>query len=212
MKNSAPLVAIGTKVAIFLTSALIASSSFASQITLSDPGFEDPSQGPGGYSYYGGQTIDGWTYTGRTGIAANGSAFGVSQASGNQAAFIQSDGSTISQSFDFTGGRFTLDFLAEYRMWYGGNTVYVTVDNQQLTFGGNTAFAPATGWTFTNYESDAIELSAGNHVLTFTGTSPYDFTTFIDDVSITAVPEPGSLALLAIGALSVASLNRRRKS
>lgn len=200
------------KTASALTLSLMSSLAFASTITLSDPGFENPAQGPYGYNYYGGQTIDGWTYTGRTGIAANDSAFMVYNAPGNQAAFIQSDNSTISQSFNFNGEVFTLSFLAEYRHNYGGNGVYVTVDNQTLTFSGSTFFGAPHDGSFTQVTSDAIRLSSGNHVLTFVGTSPQDYTTFIDNVSITSVPEPGSLALVAIGALGLAGLARRKKS
>jgi len=57
----------------------------------------------------------------------------VSAPSGNQAGFLQ-ESSGISQAFDLSGGMFTVGFLAEFRNFYGGNTVDVMVD-------GNTLFA-----------------------------------------------------------------------
>ena len=198
--------------AIVLATCAAASAAFAAPInSLDNAGFEDPYQGQG-YTYYGGQTVSGWMFEGGSGLAGNNSAFFVSNASGNQAAFIQSAGSSISQAFDFSGGYFSVSFLAEYRNNYGGNTINVSVDGQKLTFGGLDAFSPSTGSTFSTYQSDLIELAAGQHVLTFAGTSLPDYTTFVDDVSISAVPEPGSLALLAIGALGAASFKRRRKA
>lgn len=208
MKKSSTFFA---KVTLCIATCFAASTSFANPIALSDAGFETPYQGQG-YTYYTGNTIAGWTYTKSSGIAGNNSNFNVSNASGNQAAFIQGNGSTIAQTFNFTGGIFTVDFLAEFRNNYGGNTTNVLVDGKKLTFGGSNAFSPPTGSSFTRYESDALALASGQHVLTFAGTSNADYTTFIDDVSISAVPEPGSLALIAIGVLGAGALQRRRNS
>lgn len=211
MKISSTLLATLAKSTLCIAALCAAPASFAGPIALTNEGFEEPSQGQG-FSYLVGQTVGGWTFGGGSGIAANNSAFNVSQAPGNQAGFLQGQGSTISQTFNFTGGLFFVDFLAEFRNGYGGNTINVLIDNQKLTFGGADAFAPSTGLTFSSYKSDALSLAAGQHVLTFAGTSPQDYTTFIDNVSVSAVPEPGTLALFAIGVLGAGALRRRRKS
>jgi hypothetical protein len=216
MKFSATFGAGFAKAVLCIASCCVAHATFASPInTLSDGGFEMVQQSSG-YTYLSG-TVGSWTYAGLSGLTMNNSLFGTSGAPGIQAAFLQSHDSAISQSFDSSAGMFSVSFLAESRTW-GGNLVYVLLDGTRLAFNGNEAVLPLTTLSFTSYESDAIALGAGPHVLTFTGTLFSDVTTFIDNVAInvsdptTAVPEPGSVALLAIGALGAAGIGRRRRS
>jgi hypothetical protein len=57
----------------------------------------------------------------------------------------------------------------------------------------------------------AFNVEAGKtYTVSFAGTSSDDRTTLLDDVSISAVPEPSSLGLLSLGALGCAFLRRRR--
>lgn len=215
MKLSSAFFANVAKTALCIATCFSTSASFATPInTIENPGFEAPSSGLGyyGYTYRSGTTVDGWTYAGNSGTAANNSAFSVSNAPGYQAAFLQTGNSVISQAFNFSGGYFSIDFLAESRIGYGGNIINVFVDNQQLSFNGSGAVLSPTSYSFTLFSSDLIGLSAGQHVLTFKGTATSDRTTFIDSVNITEVPEPGSLALLAIGTLGAAGIGRRRRS
>lgn len=216
MKFSATSGAAFVKAAFCVASCCVAHAAFATPIdTLSDGGFEMVKQARP-YTYFLG-TVGSWTYAGLSGLTMNGSLFGTSGAPGIQAAFLQSHDSAISQSFDSSAGMFSVNFLAESRSW-GGNLVYVLLDGKRLAFNGNEAVLPSTTLSFTSYESDAVALGAGRHVLTFTGTLLPDVTTFIDNVAInvsdptTAVPEPGSAALLAIGALGAAGIGRRRRS
>ncbi len=58
----------------------------------------------------------------------------------------------------------------------------------------------------------AFNVEAGKtYTVSFAGTSSDDRTTLLDDVSISAVPEPSSLGLLSLGAIGCAFSRRRRQ-
>ncbi len=71
------------------------------------------------------------------------------------------------------------------------------------------------GWTLKNFSFNA---TAGNHQLTFIGVSvpagrDLDQTSFLDAVSVTAVPEPGeTAAVVGLGLGAFALLRRNRKA
>jgi hypothetical protein len=184
---------------------------------VANSGFEQPNVG-GGYRYGDGfgpgspitiaeQGGAGWTFVNGAGIAANGSAFGVANASGNQAGFIQGGpGSIISQLISgFGTGFYTLGFIAEGRSNFGSgdNPLEVTIDGVPLTFGGNPIINPPVGTVFQSFTSDPFFVNSGSHTLAFNGqgVNGLDVTSFVDDVSFPSfvpVPEPGSLALFGM--------------
>lgn len=212
MKNKITLKSQFVKTAMCVALAFSASASHATPIVLNNAGFEASSIGTN-YHYLSDRTFDGWYFAGNAGLAGNNSGFNVANAAGNSAAFLQQGGSSISQEFTFAGGYLSIDFLAESRSGYGGNLIQVAINDQLLTFNGVNSILPSTSSTFSQYQTDFIGLAAGNYTLKFIGTdSSRDVTTFIDNVAINAVPEPGSLALFAVGALAAAGLRRRRRA
>lgn len=190
--------------------------------TIVNPSFEAP--GISNFVYT--TSVTGWTFSafvsgsGGTGLTTNGSSFGTvdiggasDPGGGTQAALIQGAG-IISQAIDFSaGGAFTLSFFAEARgSQSGGVPLSITIDSSVLTFGGNATASAASGSVFNTIVSDPFSVSAGFHTLSFTGTvnlNTADVTTFIDQVSIAAVPEPSTLALLGGGLAALAFLRRR---
>ena len=150
--------------------------------------FESPNTRWGDY-WYGG-TSDGWTFTDQiaksgSGIASNGSVFNNPDAlNGNNAAFIQGQG-TISQSIYFAqGGDYTLSLLAAYRDGYNGsNPIAVLID------GVNVGTITPTSTYYQLYQTSSFTVTAGTHTITFAGETAGgpDRTSFIDNVSIRSV-------------------------
>jgi hypothetical protein len=150
----------------------------------------------------------GWTLSPSAGIAANGSAFNVIGAQGNQAGLLQFQ-SSISQAIaGFKAQSYVVSFLAEGRDTSSGgagaNDVEVLLDNAPLTFGGATSITPGMGG-FTAFTSDPFTVTAGTHTLTFTGldTLGGDRTSFIDSVHIGAT-SGGHSSAVALAAPSSA--------
>ena len=150
--------------------------------------FESPNTRWGDY-WYGG-TSDGWNFTdasanGGSGIASNDSAFNNPDAlNGNNAAFIQGQG-TISQDVYFAeAGDYTISLLAAYRNAYGGgNPIDVLIDGVKIG-----TITPTTAY-FQSYQTDSFSVEAGStHTITFAGeTTGVNWTSFIDNVSIRSV-------------------------
>lgn len=152
--------------------------------------FELPATGSFLYNPTGGN----WSFTGAAGIQHNGSAWGAPSApSGVQTAFLQcgTSGSgpvngTISQSVSFAStGTYSVSFRAALRSWTTTSTKMsfkVMIDN---TVVGN--FSP-TSTQFSVFTTTPTNVTAGNHVLSFVGTSPAaDTSDFIDAVTLNRV-------------------------
>ena len=137
--------------------------------TIQNPSFETPVVGPVGglNSYQYNPTGAVWTFTGNCGIEANGSLLPVSPFSsdGNQVAFLGNAGSVISQTIsNFPAGNFNYIFTFMAISW-GNPSATVTVLVDSTNAGSITV--PFLVWSFC--QTAPILLSAGNHVLSFTG-------------------------------------------
>jgi len=180
-------------------------------------GFEVPDQQTG-FVYR--PTGASWSFLANTGIAANGSAFNVSNApngnsdgttsSNGQAAFFQAgDGSILGGSFSqsisgFQAGTASVSFLLESRGPFPMGQLLVMLDNTVLG-----TFSTSSSSAFVPEATISVPVTAGSHTLFFipNGSNSIGEDGFVDSVSINntaaGVPDVSStwtLLLLGIGA------------
>ncbi len=190
-------------------SAPLAASATAQLIA--NGGFEDTALSPGAYSYpgqSGGWTpepnpLDSWTYNWAPLINMGAASPWGLPSSGNasvQFAGVQG-GSSIEQSFSVTAGQaagaLQLTWIDTGRSNFGGDQTYEVLINGSAL---STTYTTTPGSTW-NLESADLAglLHNGVNTIEFLGLSQTDNTAFIDDVSITAVPEPAAWALMLVG-------------
>jgi hypothetical protein len=115
---------------------------------------------------------------------------------------------TISQTLTTTPGtHYTVSFKLDSEFTSGDTAGFVG------SFGG-TPFISLTNanadFTFTTFTFDVVASSASS-VLSFAGFNNNWFYT-LDSVSVSAVPEPGTYALLGLGLAAVGAAARRRRA
>ncbi len=160
--------------------------------------------GGGGPVTLADQGGSGWTFSGLTGVADNGSDPGgnsfnvVNATNGNadgtmstfgQAGLIQNDQfftsfgpSVISQAITFAqGGNVSVNFALEQRGTVGNNPIDVKFDNFDLG-----TYEALSSTSFNTVTTPSVFLTAGTHTLSFTGTNTQgdDNTQFIDNVQV----------------------------
>lgn len=168
--------------------------------------FEDGNGYPGGIRNANqGVSAPGWTFFGgdRAGIAATGSGFGGTAASGSFYAFMQSLGQQSGKiTRDFIGGEagdYRISFKMQQRPGYPPQTVELRVNG--VLVGSYVTYTDCGGNSWCSY-SVSLKLPAGAQTLEFKGTNENnhgDTVAFLDDVTITPlaagnVPNPPVLA------------------
>ena len=118
---------------------------------------------------------------------------------------VQADGE-LSQSLDLQAGTYLLSWTDANR---SGASQSYSVSFDGTTYQSYTTQAGA-GWAVESIAFTLTEEEAG--LLTFKGLTSYqntDATSFIDNVSVSAVPEPTSLMLMFVGTLGLVAWRRR---
>jgi hypothetical protein len=208
-----------TKKVVWMIGALIMMSGLVTQASslLTNGSFEDQGMFPA-IGFNGGRTITGWSYSGggvgiapsldTDGTTSREFIYNVPIPDGSLVAFIFSTGS-LSQNVVLTPGEYTLSWYEALRLNYGDVFVPRTVS---VTNSGGTVIQSSSA-NVSNKEAFALQ------TMTFTvpvsGTYTLSFASdgnsyLMDNVAITAVPEPVTIGLIALGGL--VGLRRRNRA
>jgi hypothetical protein len=196
---------------------LITNGDFENPALNNSPVFGSPPSIQFSNYVYPNQTVASWTYVGGSGLidTSQGSNawYGPTSPggfSGNQYAFVQGSGS-LSQTFNSAlSGLTTVSWLEGSRPDQGccnGNQTYEVLLNGSLIYTNTTP----NGQNFLAMSAIG-SLIAGFNTIEFLGLSPDDSTVFLDNVSVAAVPEASTWAMMILGFFGVGLAAYRRKS
>ena len=181
---------------IFLLIALLASAALSAhaQNLVTNPGFET-------------SDFTGWTQFGGTNFTGvTGTFGGVPPHSGNFQGYFgpSSTFGGLDQTLATSpGGAYTVDFWLANNDTLATNGFYVSFNGVHLLDLTNSPPFPYTEYTFTG------TATGSSTVLEFGFYNPPVYW-YLDDVSVNAVPEPGTLGLIALGALGLVAALRKR--
>ena len=184
-------------------------------------GFEDIGtaslRGWGGYTYGTGYSLPmpGWTVTGSVDITLTPSTWGPAD-TGTYALDLNGyDTGSIAQTFATTiGQKYDVSFAYSRNVAGAPNpaTAFVTAGGSTLNISAaNDGSFGSSGAMLWKPAGFSFMASALQSTLTFTSTVGGSGGVFLDSVSVTAVPEPESYALMLAGLSVVAFVARRRK-
>jgi hypothetical protein len=140
-----------------------------------------PPMTPGDGTYtYNPTNVSGWTFTGGSGVAEYGSAWGFTAApdGANQVAFLQNT-STLTQTITglTAGQQYVVSFYLEDRPGYASNPVIVSIGGTNLP-----SITPGNGWSL---YTETFTATAASELLSFsTSTSSGDNDTGLSDVTV----------------------------
>jgi hypothetical protein len=200
-----------------------AGSAFAAGNIVVDGSFESVNQGAGTYGYYP-AGIAGWTVSSGPSVEVRDALVGNAEDGNNFVELDSTSNSGISQVLATVAGQtYTLSFYYSNRAQDNGyNNEFaggvVPASTQGLTYdvgGGAVAVAalPANTTTDNQWAHYTTTFTAsGPTTLTFDATGTSDsLGSSLDNIEVSAVPEPAPLALMGAGLLVVAGIARRRR-
>jgi hypothetical protein len=126
--------------------------------------------------------------------------------------YVDLDGSTgnagiLSTSLALTAG---LTYTADFSL--AGNLRNAGTESVTVSFGDSQfVYVLPTSQTFTTYSLAFTPTSSGLFSLSFSNAGGDNYGALLDNVSVTAVPEPQSLALLLAGVMVTGAVARRRQ-
>ena len=124
---------------------------------------------------------------------------------GGYVAGIQAD-ATLTQNLTLAGGEYKLTWLTANR---GADQTYSVLFN-------GTALDTVTTTTSAGWTSQSVEFyTTGGSILSFVGGTSFgerDATSLVDNVSVTAVPEPASLLMMTVATLGLLAWRRRTQA
>jgi hypothetical protein len=195
------------RLVMLAVSSLFSAAALAATPTIDNGSFETTTVGSG---YWYGNAASGWSFLDGAGVTANGTAWNGAASDGAYFAFLQNTAS-ITQTFTSTvAASYTFDFDLALRAGYAaGQVVAVSLDGVELG-----QYTASLGWSSTTVS--AYNIGAGSHTLSFAGitTNAGDTSAFLDNVamSVSAVPEADTYAMLLAGLGVVGFVARRRKA
>ena len=145
------------------------------------------------------RTGSAWTFTYPAAVAANGSAFTVSNAaapSGFQVAVLQKQGSFSQAVAGWTAGTYSISFAVAERLNSTPFSIVpdqdfeVLIDSTDVDEYDESDYVPYTDRnSYRTYSTFPLKLTAGSHTITFRGLDSHggDYSALIDDVSIVSV-------------------------
>lgn len=195
--------------------------------SLTNGSFESPGIGTGEGAYQEGVTASGWTLipgllkvintnnnTGGGGIVGNGSAYGnVNAPDGTQAGLLKGAGGMEQIVGGFEAGKqYAISFYSAGRAGAGPNPFEVLLDGTALTFSGSTTITPTNN--VYNLYSSTFAATGNTMTLTFlsTLTTAVDLSSYVDNVQIAQIPEPGTMILFITGMFGLLAFVWRKQT
>ncbi len=209
------------KSAIVAMMSLASVSAFATNL-ITDGSFEDQAQAAGSWAIY--SNIPGWAAVSPGQIELRNNVAGTAEDGVNFVELDANFNSAMQQVVSTVAGQqYSLSFwyssrpVSGYNSAFPGNTV--PADSNGLTFNvgaGDVSVYVATENDMTDNDwklyTTTFTATGASTTLTFTAVGTSDsYGTSLDNVILTAVPEPGEGALIIAGLLGIAGLAHRRK-
>jgi hypothetical protein len=168
-------------------------------------------QNPGSWSVV--QSADGWTTTAGAGIELQNNVAGASFSGARNDVFVELDShnnSTMSRTIA-SPGQYLLEFLYSPRpgVRADSNGVLVSLNGQALAPVFQQQGGSNTLWSL---KTVAFTATSANSVLSFAGAGRSDsYGGYVDNIRLTAVPEPATWAMMILGFGAMGAVLRKRR-